>query len=113
MANRSSFDKHVWNRHHSRNYNSFEKSRRMVFKTESIQQPPSDSEWNVTLLPWSPVGATPLLQVPQRPQVESTGRRNWTDVWSLLLPHRLWKQVCSKAGIDSHRDLMAHFRPND
>jgi len=79
MANRSSFDKHVWNRHHSRSYDSFEKSRRMVFKTESIQQPPSDSEWNVTLLPWSPVEATPLLQVPQRPQLRRKHREEELD----------------------------------
>ena len=76
MANRSSFDKHVLYRHHSRNYDSFEESRRMVFKTESIQQPPSDSVWTVTLLPWSPVGAAPVLQVPQRPQMRRKHREN-------------------------------------
>jgi hypothetical protein len=76
MANRSSFDKHVLYRHHSRNYDSFEESRRMVFKTESIQQPPSDSVWTVTLLPWSPVGTAPVLQVPQRPQMRRKHREN-------------------------------------
>ena len=76
MANRSSFDKHVWNRHHSRNYDSFEESRRMVFKTESVQLPPSDSVWSTTPLPWSPVGATPLLQVARRQQMRRKHRED-------------------------------------
>lgn len=79
MANRSSFDKHVWNRHHSRNYDSFEESRRMVFKTGSIQLTQSAGVWNVTLPPWSPVAAAPLLQVPKRPQMRGKHREDELD----------------------------------